>query len=191
MSKFDEVTIILLAAKFESELPKMGQFKKLLGTSDVHLYKSGGYFSQDVKKILEAIAYSSTKPFPLDHYGPYGPYCSDLLLVKAGACNGSFLKITYPELVVDGFDLTKKNFEDLELLLKKIDAAKDVHFSYESWCRDVQRNIDKFKELGINDPSVVNFDVAAIDQQRSMYAIQTITNVHNDINQWVTQNRWK
>ena len=119
MSKFDEVTIILLAAKFQSELPKMGVFKKLLGTPDVHLYKSGGYFSDDVGKIIKAIAHSSTPLFPLNHYGPHGPYCSDLLLVKAGTCNASFLKMKYPQVVVDGFDLTKKNFEDLELFLKR------------------------------------------------------------------------
>jgi hypothetical protein len=112
-------------------------------------------------------------------------------LVKAGACSGSFLKIKYPQVVVEGFELTKKKFEDLELLLMKIDAAKDVHFSYESWCNHAQRNIDKFHELGINDPSVINFDITAIDQQKSTYAVQTITSVHNDINQWVLQNRWK
>lgn len=191
MNKYDEVTVILLASKFESDLPKLGQLKKLLGTSEVLHYKSGGYYSDDVDKLSKAISYSLNTLFPLERFGPRSVYCSDLLLTKVGSCRGTFLKISHPELLVDGFDLTKQNFNDLTLHLKKIEAAKEVHFSYKSWCHNVSRNIEKFNELGIYDPSVINFDVANVEQQMSSYAIQAITDSHNEITQWVTQNRWK
>ena len=191
MSKYDEVRVILLAVKYGSELPELAKFKKLLGTSDLKLYKSAGWFSSDVEKLLDAIGYSSSPLFPIDHLGPDRPYCSDLLLVKAGACSGSFLKMAYPELVVDGFDLTTKNFADLELWLNQIDAALEVNFSIESCCRELRQNIDKFHKLGINDPSVINFDISAFEQQKGTYAIETIKYAQNQITQWVAQNRWK
>jgi hypothetical protein len=185
------VRVILLAVKYGSELPALAKFKNLLGTSDLKLYKSAGWFSRDVDKLLDAIGYSSSQLFPIDHLGPDRPYCSDLVLVKAGACSGSFLKIAYPELVVDGFDLTTKNFADLEIWLNQIDAAIDVNFSIETCCRELRQNIDTFNKLGVNDPSVIDFDISAFEQQKGTYGVQTIKNAQNEITKWLAQNRWK
>lgn len=190
MSKFDEIVVVLMFTRFGSDLPTLGRLKKLLGTSDVHLYKSGGYYSEDVEILRDAINYSSSSLLPIGHGGPYGTPCSDLLVTRVGAARGDFLRLVHPGLVIDAFELTKVNFMDLELLLNKMKAAKAVHLSYKSWCSSVQRNIEKFNELGINDPSVIDIDVDALNKQSDSYAIQTLVNTHNQITQWVVNNRW-
>ena len=191
LKTFPEMTAILLNTRFESQIPKKSELKTLLDVEDVYFYKRGGPYSEDIKKIEDAMHIVQGAAIPDSQYLRFPFKSTCIVVTNPNVEKTSFFKIKHADIIVDGFYLDSKNWEDLLSCLKNYAIAVDAYFSYQSWIEKVKRNTKEFDSNNIFDTSVTQIDLERLQEEQSRYGVSALQNIHGDIASWIDRYRWK
>lgn len=171
-----KATVVLMSAHFESELPKLKDLKKLLNVSDGKYYKSGGRHSSSIRQletVLMIMAELSGDEDVIKH------------------CSNIFVTLKYTAEIVEGFNLTNDAMSELEKTLLAYSSLCSMRRDIEYFLTVLKRNAEKAKEMEFDDVTVLNPNLAALQEVLSTYGDSEYAKITKSIQAWYEKYRWK
>jgi hypothetical protein len=184
-----KATIILMRSHFDTELPKLKDLKKLLHIPDGKYYKSGGRNSYDINKLERLLA------ILMEIRGEEADWrknsSSDYLVTVAEVHSNLFMTLKYTAQVIDGFNLSEAALNDLDKLTGNYGLICAMRSDITRMWEVLNRNSERAAEKGIEDSTILNPDVPALQQLLAGYGDSEYAKATKEIQDWYDTYRWK
>ena len=184
-----QATVILFSAHFETELPKLKDLKKILSIPDGRYYKSGGNHYRNIRKLTELL--TIVQRINSAEFRPIDFESTDFLITVAEVHSNLFMQLKYDAQVVEGFNLTDTNLEELDKLIRSFYDINSMRSQIGQMPDTLERNQESALENGFADQTILNPDVDGLKQLLDGYGDQQLGFVHQSILDWYEANRWK
>jgi hypothetical protein len=182
-------TIILMRSHFDTELPKLKDLKKLLNIPDGKYYKSGGRNSNGINKLERLLA------ILMEIRGEEADWrktnSSDYLVTVAEVHSNLFMTLKYTAQVIDGFNLTEAALNDLDKLTANYGLICAMRSDITRMWGVLNRNSERAAEKGMEDSTVLNPDVPALQELLAGYGDSEYAKAATEIQDWYDTYRWK
>ncbi len=182
-------TIVFLKASDEKALPKVKDVRRLFGIDTLKYYKGGGWYSDQIKclaQLLSILDQAKGNSPPWHEFFP-----TNYLLLPTGTKQEIFFTLTYSSILVEGFDLTNSSIQTLDKLI-------DLYWEMLRWqgtvsrlLNDLKSNSERAKQKQVEDPTVLNPNLMAIEQLMSGYGDAAIQSLVAELQQWHAAYKWK
>ncbi len=183
-----KATVVLMSAHFESELPKLKDLKKLLNVSEGKYYKSGGQHSSSIEQ-LEALLIIMAELSGDENVIKRSS--NNYLITASEVYSNIFIKLKYTAEIIEGFNLTNDAMSELEKIITCHAKLCSMHRDIEYFWTVLKRNAEKAKEMEFDDVTVLNPNLAALQEVLSTYGDSEYAKITKSIQAWYEKYRWK
>ena len=184
-----KATVILMKAHFDTELPKLKDLKRILSIPDGRYYKSRGNFSNSIHRLTDLLGIvariEKTGKKQLDFRS------SDFLITVAEVHSNLFMKLQYDAEVIEGFNLTEQNFDQLANLIDHFYEIHSMIQSVQYMSRTLEDQRDTAVEKGFTDITLLLPDVKSLNNLLEGYGDAQLAIIEKAILDWYESNRWK
>lgn len=184
-----QATVILMKAHFDSELPKLKDLKKVLHIPDGRYYKSRGNFSNSIYRLTELLGIVSRIRKTGSNYKDHTS--SDFLITVAEVHSNLFMALQYNAEVIQGFNLTDQNFEELAKLIDHFYTVHSMKRSVDDMVETLTSQTETAVEKGFTDTTILLPDIATFKNLLDGYGDAQQANAEQAIIDWYELNRWK
>ncbi len=184
-----KATIVLMRTHFESELPKLKDLKKILHIPDGKYYRSSGRNSYEINRLERLLVIlGEIKGEKRDWQKTSS---TDFLVTVAEVYSNLFMTLKYTAQVLDGFNLTEASLEEMEKLIVNYNYISAIRKEKDQMWETLKRNSERSAEKGIDDSTILNPDIPALQKILNSYGDQEYEKASNDIKDWYETYRWK
>jgi hypothetical protein len=184
-----KATVILMKAHFNTELPKLKDLKRILSIPDGRYYKSRGNFYNNIHRLTDLLGIIArirkTEKTQSDFRS------SDFLITVAEVNSNLFMSLQYDAAVIEGFNLTEENFDQLGRL---IDNFYDIHSMINSvnyMAKTLEQQRETAVEKGFTDETLLMPDIASLNNMLDGYGDAQLAIIEKSILDWYEANKWK
>ena len=192
LGPYGAATIVLFTSQFDSELPKLGDLKRLLKIPDGAFYRSTGQHSGEVARLEQLLSIlrstDANADFGYRHSG--GDLSTDYLFTVSGVPFSVFAALKYSAQLVAVFNLTKVAMADLVLLLDRHRRVCGLRNRCLQWPATLHEQIEQATKLGIQDPTILQADIEAVQRVTENYGLAAIQTCKDALQRWYDTHRW-
>ena len=101
------------------------------------------------------------------------------------------MTLKYTAQVLDGFNLTEASLEEMEKLIVNYNYISAIRKEKDQMWETLKRNSERSAEKGIDDSTILNPDIPALQKILNSYGDQEYEKASNDIKDWYYQSYWE
>ena len=116
---------------------------------------------------------------------------SDYLVTVAEVHSNLFMTLKYTAQVIDGFNLTEAALNDLDKLTANYGVICAMRSDIRRMWEVLNRNSERAAEKGVEDSTVLNPDVPALQELLAGYGDTEYAKAATEIQDWYDTYRWK
>ena len=182
-------TIVFLKAEDENLLPKMKDVRRLFGIDTLKYFKGDGWYRDQIQSLAQLLSILDEAKGNSPPWKEFFP--TNYLLLPPGTKQEIFFTLTYSSILVEGFDLTNSAIVALDKLIDLHWEVKRWRGTVTSFISNLQSNADRANHKQINDQTVLNPKIPAIQDLLSGYGDAAINALTVELQQWHTKHKWK
>ncbi len=184
-----KATVILMKAHFDTELPKLKDLKRILSIPDGRYYKSRGNFSNSIHRLTDLLGIVARIEKTGKKQSDFRS--SDFLITVAEVHSNLFMKLQYDAEVIEGFNLTEQNFDQLANLIDHFYEIHSMIQSVQYMSRTLEDQRETAVEKGFTDITLLQPDVTSLNNLLEGYGDAQLAIIEKAILDWYESNRWK
>lgn len=184
-----KATVILMKAHFDTELPKLKDLKRILSIPDGRYYKSRGNFSNNIYRLTDLLGVVARIRKTGKHQSDFRS--SDFLITVAEVNSNLFMSLNYDATIIEGFNLTEENFDQLGQLIENFYDIHSMMNSVQYMSQTLEQQRDTAVEKGFTDETILMPDIAALNNMLDGYGDDQLAIIEKSILDWYESNRWK
>lgn len=184
-------SLMIWYVESEAELPKRKELMRLLGIDNFTYYKSDGHHRRYINllgRVLDCL-YPTTDESRRGYMRQ--KYMSHFLFTAQRIEINSFFQLKYSNQCLGAFHVKKKDFQDLELLLRRYEQATHWVHEIHRWPTLIQEHKDKLQSDGTKDAVIKHFDIHKLQQLTEGYGFEALNDSKTNLQAWHDQFFWK
>jgi hypothetical protein len=191
---FDNIpkgSLLLWYVESEADLPKRKELIRLLGVDKFTYYKTDGHHRRYIHllgRVMDCLNPSTDerKRGYMRHR-----YMSHFLFTAQRIDINSFFLLKYSTQCLGAFHVSKKDFEDLDQLLRRYNQVTHWAQLIQGWPSLIESHKESLQSEAIEDSVIASFDISKLTHLTEGYGLQAIDNTKANLQAWHDQFFWK
>lgn len=184
-------SLLLWFVESEADLPKRKELIRLLGVDNFIYYKTDGHHRRYIHLLCRVMdcLYPSTDERRRGYMRH--KYMTHFLFTAQRIEINSIFLLKYSNQCLEGFHVSKKDFEHLDQLLRRYNQSVHWAQAIQDWPRLIQSHKDSLQLDAIDDTVIASLDIRKLMQLTEGYGLQAIDNTKANLQAWYDQFCWK